>query len=244
MSEQQENRSAAEQAYEEQAAAMDREQADMDQGAEVASEDEDGDTVSISEAASKAAKEHEDRIAAEKESQEAEEEAVQDEEASDSDGADDLRAQLSDVQDQLMRQTASFRNFRRRAEKEKSVIAEFGKADAIRNLLDVVDDFDRSIQSASEVEEQDEPDFEAAFYSLKEGVEMIYAKMMDELRRMEVEPIDAEGEPFNEHEHEAMMQQPAPDGVEEGTVLQEVQKGYRMGDRVLRHSRVIVAGGS
>jgi molecular chaperone GrpE len=64
---------------------------------------------------------------------------------------------------------------------------------------------------------------------------------VDELNTLGVEPIDAKGEPFNENEHEAMMQQPAPDDVEEGTVLEEIRKGYRMDDQVLRHSRVIVA---
>jgi len=56
-----------------------------------------------------------------------------------------------------------------------------------------------------------------------------------------VEPIDAEGKPFDENVHEAMMQQPAPEGVEEGTVLHETRTGYRLDDQVLRHSRVIVA---
>ena len=54
-------------------------------------------------------------------------------------------------------------------------------------------------------------------------------------------PIDAVGKPFDEDEHEAMMQQPAPEGTESGTVLAEIQPGYRLGDRVLRHARVIVA---
>ena len=70
---------------------------------------------------------------------------------------------------------------------------------------------------------------------------MVFDKFVTELQGIGVEAIEAEGEPFNEELHEAMMQQPAPDDVEEGTVLQEIRRGYRLDDQVLRHSRVIVA---
>lgn len=155
---------------------------------------------------------------------------------------DHIQEELNETKDQLMRQVANFKNYRRRSEKEKERNKRQARGDVIRRMLDVLDDLGRSLESVEEAEEQDEPDYEAAYESLKEGVEMVYDKFTTELKRMDVEPIEAEGRPFDEKEHEAMMQQPAPEGVEEGTVLQEIQKGYRMGNRVLRHAKVIVAG--
>jgi molecular chaperone GrpE len=72
-------------------------------------------------------------------------------------------------------------------------------------------------------------------------VGLVYRKFVDALKQLGVEPIEAEGQPFDEQEHEAVLQQPAPDGVAPGTVLSEVQRGYRLGERVIRHARVIVA---
>ncbi len=84
-------------------------------------------------------------------------------------------------------------------------------------------------------------DTEQAFLALKEGVALVDRKLREALAQQGVEPIEALGKPFDEAHHEALMQQPAPDDAEPGTVLQEVQKGYRLGDRVLRHSKVVVS---
>ena len=70
---------------------------------------------------------------------------------------------------------------------------------------------------------------------------LVFRNFQDELKRLGLREIDAVGKQFDESVHEALMQQPAPDGVEPGTVLSEIQKGYVFGDRVLRHSKVIVA---
>ena len=152
-----------------------------------------------------------------------------------------IESELEETKEQLMRQAASFQNYRRRTQQEMSRTVEQARVDVLRQLLDVVDDFDRTMGSIQQTEEQDEVDYEAAYRSLKEGVELVYRKLGDDLQRLDVEPIESVGQPFDEHEHEAVMQQPAPEGTEEGTVLQEVQRGYRMGDRILRHSKVIVA---
>ena len=154
-----------------------------------------------------------------------------------------LRGELEDVRDKLMRQVAGFQNYRRRTEQEKIKLTTMLKGDIVKHLLDVVDDFERTFDAVEGVENSDETDFEEAYHSVKEGVELVYRKLMDEIKRLGVEPIEAEGQPFNEEEHDAMMQQPPPDDeTPEGTVLQEIQRGYRLGDRVLRHSKVIVAG--
>lgn len=150
-----------------------------------------------------------------------------------------LKEERDELNDRLLRQAAEFQNFRRRMEREKERTFDAGKKEVILPMLEVLDDFQRSLEAAEELE--DAKDKEAAYEQLKSGVEMIFKKFLDELGNLGVEPIDAKGKPFNENEHEAMMQQPAPDDVEEGTVLEEIRKGYRMDDQVLRHSRVIVA---
>ena len=157
---------------------------------------------------------------------------------------DQVQAELAETKDQLVRQAASFQNFRRRTQQEKERNTRQAKGKVLQRMLDVLDDMDRSLEAVADVQDQDEPDYEAAYTSLREGVEMVHDKFAAELERLGVEPIEAVGKPFDENEHEAMMQQPAPNDVEEGTVLQEVQKGYRLEDRVLRHARVVVAGGS
>lgn len=148
-----------------------------------------------------------------------------------------LQAERDELNDRLLRTAAELQNFRRRSQEEKDRLAASQKARLLRPLLEVVDDFERSLAAADGMAETPE----AAFESLREGVEMVYRKLVDELQRLGVEPIPAEGERFDEHAHEALMQQPAPEDVAPGTVLQEVQRGYRLGDRVLRHSKVIVA---
>jgi len=155
---------------------------------------------------------------------------------------DELKAladQLERTQDQIKRQAAEFQNYRRRTEQEKAQMVEFGKKMVVEQLIDVIDDFRRSLDAATEA--ADEGESGPAFESLKSGVEMVYSKLMDELGKLGVETIDAVGKPFDEDLHDALMQQPAPEGTEPGTVLTEIQKGYRLGDRVIRHARVVVA---
>lgn len=150
-----------------------------------------------------------------------------------------LKAEQEELNDRLLRQAAEFQNFRRRMQREKKKFHRTGKKEVILPMLDVLDDFQRSIEAAEQLQEQE--DLAAAYESLKSGVEMVFDKFIAELEGVGVEAIEAEGEPFNEEVHEAMMQQPAPDDVDEGTVLKEIRRGYRLDDQVLRHSRVIVA---
>lgn len=144
-----------------------------------------------------------------------------------------LRQELARAEDQLLRKAAEFQNYRRRTEEEKLQLVQIGKSSVVEQLLDVVDDFARSVE-ASRSEG-------ATVESIAQGIEMVYEKLMGELKRIGVTPIEAVGRPFDENEHDALMRQPAPEGVEPGTVLEEIQRGYRMDDRVLRHSRVVVA---
>lgn len=154
---------------------------------------------------------------------------------------DELKTELEAANDQWKRTAAEFQNYRRRTEQEKAQMVTFGKSLVVGQLLDIVDDFQRSLEATDKAEAETDTELSPAYRSLKSGVELVYQKLMDELSKLGVEAIEAEGEAFDEDMHEALMQQPAPDGVEEGTVLAVVQTGYRMGDRVLRHAKVVVA---
>jgi len=119
---------------------------------------------------------------------------------------------------------------------------EFGKASVVQQLLDVVDDFERSLEAARAAGAGTGEDGAAqALAALSEGVGLVYVKLQEALARAGVEVIESVGKPFDEHEHEALMQQPVAEGQEPGIVVGEILKGYRMGDRVLRHARVIVS---
>ncbi|WP_263808047.1 nucleotide exchange factor GrpE [Salinibacter sp.] len=151
---------------------------------------------------------------------------------------DGLKAEREELNERLLRKAAELENVRRRMDREKKRRHVAGKETVLESMLEVLDDFERSLDAAQNLDVSEDP--ESAYETLKGGVEMVYRKFQDQLQSLGVEPIEAEGQPFDEQLHEAMMRQPSDD-VEPGNVLQEVQKGYTMGDRVLRHSRVVVA---
>ena len=152
-----------------------------------------------------------------------------------------LKEELAQATDQLKRQAAEFQNYRRRTEQEKAQSVSLGKSIVIQKLLDIVDDFHRSLEATELAEQEAQGDLSPAYLSLKSGVNLVYQKLMDELTKMNVIPMETAGLPFNESEHEALLQQPAGEGQEVGIVISEIQRGFRMGDKVLRHARVIVS---
>ena len=197
------------------------------------------DTVEISgEGAAKAAGE----VDSSEEQNEDDEVSSKDHKDSENEQGDEdlLRSELNETKNRLLRQAAEFQNYKRRTEQEKNLYVRTGKEQVIQPMLDIFDDFSRSINATKQAEEQNE-NLNPMYLKLREGVELVYEKFRNELTRLGVEPIEAVGKSFNENEHEALMQQPAPENVEPGTVLEEIQTGYRMGDKILRHSRVIVA---
>ncbi len=149
-----------------------------------------------------------------------------------------LEAERDELNDRLLRKAAEFENYQRRMAREKERRHEAGMLEVIEPILEVLDDFERSLDAAEELQESQ--DAETAYDSLKGGVEMVFRKFRDTLENLGVEPIEAEGKPFDEELHEAMMRQPSAEEAP-GTVLQEIRKGYRMDDRIIRHSRVVVA---
>ena len=155
------------------------------------------------------------------------------------DPTEQLAEELRKTKDQLLRQAAEYQNFRRRTEKERAEWTPRARMPVIESMLDVLDDFRRSLDASEQVEQQETPG--PAYKALKEGVDLVYQNFVEALKKFGVEYIEAVGQPFDENLHEALMQMPAPEGTEPGIIVQEIQRGYRLGDRVLRHSKVIVA---
>ena len=143
---------------------------------------------------------------------------------------DALKQKVEELEDRVKRQMAEFENFRKRTEKEKTMMFETGAKSVIEKILPVVDNFERGLATVSE-EEQDSP--------FAQGMEMIYKQLMTELENMQVKPIPAVGEEFNPDFHNAVMQVES-DEYESGVVAQELQKGYTYRDSVVRHSMVAV----
>jgi molecular chaperone GrpE len=143
---------------------------------------------------------------------------------------DELKRDRDDVYDRLLRKTAEFDNYRRRIERERREQSEQAVVDLLEQLLSVVDDFDRALTV--------EAGPEAAAY--RKGVELIHAKMNDVLRRYNVRPFEAVGADFDPNKHQAVMHEASADH-REGEVIGELQKGYLLGDKLLRPAMVKVA---
>jgi len=141
-------------------------------------------------------------------------------------------AKAAEYWDRLLRQQAEFENIRKRMEREKHDFLKFANEGIISELLDVLDDLERTVGLA-ENKCQDVSTF------LK-GVEMILAHLYELLKRHGVKPLEAGGKQFDPHYHEALMQAEDAD-VPEHTVLEELQKGYLLNDRVLRTAKVKVS---
>jgi molecular chaperone GrpE len=139
-----------------------------------------------------------------------------------------LKAERDSLLDRLARAQAEFENARRRATKEQQDFRDYAAADSIRPLLPVLDSFERALQVKS-----DPADF-------RSGVELIYKQLQDALTKLGVRPIPAKGELFDPHVHEAIEMVETTD-VPDHEVLEELQRGYKIKDRLLRPAMVKVA---
>jgi molecular chaperone GrpE len=143
-----------------------------------------------------------------------------------------LKAQMEDISGQYRRLAADFDNFRKRTQKEKEDLELQIKCATIKKLLPVVDNFERA---RAQIKPQ--TDEEMAIHKSYQGV---YKQMVETLKQLGVAPMRPEGEPFDPNLHEAVMRQPTADHPED-TVIEEMMRGYLLGDRVLRHAMVKVA---
>lgn len=143
-----------------------------------------------------------------------------------------VKQQLEERSNQYARLCADFENFRKRTSKERDELEDRVKCDTIRELLTVVDNFERA---RSLIKPQ--TDGELTIHKSYQG---IYKQLVDGLKRLGVSPMRPEGQPFDPNLHEAVMRAPTSDHPED-TVLEELQRGYILGERVLRHAMVKVA---
>jgi len=144
---------------------------------------------------------------------------------------EDLKRQLDSTRDQLLRKAAEFENYRRRSENDLANIIRGANEGLILSLLPIVNDFVRSLAQKKD---------QAAENPLYRGVEMIYNKLMRLLEHHGVVPFESVGKPFDVDYHDALLQVPRAD-VPPHTVVEEVERGYMMHDRVLRHAKVVVS---
>jgi molecular chaperone GrpE len=151
---------------------------------------------------------------------------------------DSLRSQLAEAQalaeglrDQLLRKAAEFENYKRRSEADFGVIIQNANEGLLRSLLPVLDDFGRSLGAGRDAQNHE---------ALLAGVEMIRAKFLKVLEKQGVVPFESAGKPFDVDYHDALLQVPRSD-MPPHTVIQEVEPGYMLHDKVLRHAKVIVS---
>lgn len=149
-------------------------------------------------------------------------------------GADaaELTRQRDDYYDRLLRKTAEFDNYRKRTDRERQQLAEAAAADLIKDLLPLVDDLERALKT----------DLDGEASAIHRGVELIHKQILDTLRKRGVTPIDALGQDFDPHFHNAVTYEPA-EGRRDGEVIEEFARGYMLGDRLLRPAMVKVAKG-
>lgn len=144
---------------------------------------------------------------------------------------DEAEQKIEEYLNLAQRMQADFDNFRRRNSAVRAEAYEDGRRDTVKELLPVLDNIERALASAGEEES-----------ALKTGVEMVHRGLMETLKRMGVEAIDRLGEPFDPELENAVLQGGEDEG-EPGTVCAVLQKGYRLGNRVLRHAMVKVVAG-
>jgi molecular chaperone GrpE len=141
---------------------------------------------------------------------------------------DQLAAEKAEIQDRLLRGQAEFQNLRRRIEKEKVEWHERAATEAVRTLIPILDDFERALK------------VEGAGKEYGRGMELIFQRLFDTLKKLGLEPIDSQGQPFDPHIHHAVDKHET-EAIASDTVLEEYQRGYNFKGQLLRPAMVKVA---
>ena len=152
-------------------------------------------------------------------------------EIADTDPLAAAKTEIAELKDKYIRLYADFENFRRRTAKEKLEMISGAGADTVKLILPIVDDFERakvSFDSSTDVE------------ALKEGVDLIYNKLFKALESKGLKPMESKGATFDAEIHESIAQFPAPSEDLKGKVIDEIEKGYYLNDKVIRYAKVIV----
>ena len=141
---------------------------------------------------------------------------------------DGLRVERDEARDTLLRRQAEFENIRKRAERERSEQSQYASMEVVGDFLPILDDFERALAADST-----SPEY-------AKGVQMIYQRMAESMKKTGLEPIDATGKPFDPHLHQAIDRVETSDAAD-NTVLAEYQRGYNFKGKLLRPSMVKVA---
>tara|TARA_B100001123_G_scaffold70320_1_gene78713 strand:- start:273 stop:887 length:615 start_codon:yes stop_codon:yes gene_type:complete len=144
----------------------------------------------------------------------------------------EAQEQIDDLNDRVVRLTADYDNYRKRAQRDKTEVRQFANQGILEKLLPVLDNFEMAITAVKDADS-----------SVRDGVQMIYDQLLSVLKMEGVEPIDAVGEQFDPNLHEAISQEESKD-AEEGEILKQIQRGFKLNDRLVRPARVVVAKAS
>ena len=172
-------------------------------------------------------KSDEEKIADENTEEEAKEEIVEENQ----DDVNPLQEKYDQLNNQYIRLAADFDNYRKRHEQEKEALLKYGAENTLKKMIEVLDNFERGLKAIETVEDCEK---------VKECYNLAYKNFTDVLTKAGLEPIKAEGEIFDPNVHDAVMQTPTNDKPEH-TIIAELQKGYKLGDKVLRPALVNVA---
>lgn len=148
------------------------------------------------------------------------------------DPLEEARQEIGEVKDKYLRLYAEFENFRKRTSRERLELISTANAGLLKSLLPVVDDFERA---RAAFEGQGE-----GLDAVKEGIELIYSKLLRTLESEGLKPMEAKGEPFDADLHESVAQFPAPSEDQKGRVIEVLEKGYFLNDKVIRYAKVVV----
>ncbi|MEK6565205.1 MAG: nucleotide exchange factor GrpE [Bacteroidota bacterium] len=142
--------------------------------------------------------------------------------------------QVAQYKDLLLRKAAEFENYKKRVDNESATIIKFANEDLIGEIIPVLDDFERFLKSAKEQKNHE---------VLSRGVELVYQKLLKTLESQGVKAFETVGKEFDVHYHDALMQVHR-EGVPPHIILEEVEKGYLLNDKVIRHAKVVVSSAS
>jgi molecular chaperone GrpE len=142
-----------------------------------------------------------------------------------------LQEKVMELNDKYLRLYSDFENYRKRIQKEKTDWMKYAGEDVIKHILPVLDDFERAIKHNQNLEDVEK---------LREGFVLIFNKLKQLLKQKGLEPMESKGEPFNADFMEAVTQIPAPDDQSKGKVIDELEKGYKMHEKIIRLAKVVV----
>ncbi len=158
-------------------------------------------------------------------------EESQEEKAEASSDSVSMKEEYDKLNSQYIRLAADFDNYRKRQAQEREQLLKYGLEEALKKMILVIDNFDRAKKTLTDCED---------YTKYKEAFELLEKQVIDELSKLGMEKIDAEGNEFDPNLHEAVMQTPSSEHPDH-TIIQELQKGYKLGDKVLRPAMVNVA---